>query len=145
MGGINIIRLRDNVSKIEELNPIDAQGRYCFFQMNGIFEKNLGFHTRGCEQELKEMGFDIPIDSRRCGSSDLKYCDFWHYQLPAVFKGLRKNGSNTSIYVGTIKGIDFNKVKIEPNDWQKMMLEKWNELFGHLADKNGWIKIRVWW
>ena len=41
--------------------------------------------------------------------------------------------------------IDFKKFKEEPNDWQRFLLVEWNKMFSHLADKNGWIKIEVWW
>ena len=41
--------------------------------------------------------------------------------------------------------IDYKKLKRQPNDWQKFILEKWNELLHPLADKNGWIKIVIWW
>lgn len=137
------IRHRDGVSKISELFPIDEKGRYDFFQMNGIFETALGYHTRGCEEELAKNGFIIP-DCKH-NFERLTYCDFWHYQLDAVFRNTLRNDSNNSIYVGVPDGINYKKLKKSPNDWQKMMLEKWNVLFSPFADKNGWVKVHITW
>ena len=41
--------------------------------------------------------------------------------------------------------LNFKKLKSEPNDWQLFLLNEWNKMFHHLADKNGWIKVVVWW
>ena len=144
------IYLRDGVSKIEQLKPYsfwkkDGVTRYCFHQMKSIFETSLGFDCRGCQDELVKLGFNIPVEDYGYDKGKPMYCDFWHYQLDAVFRREVRNDQTNSIYVGTPKGIDYKKLKVQPNDWQKMMLEKWNELFSHLADKHGWIKIELWW
>jgi len=103
----------------------------------------LGFNTRGCEKELVKLGLNIPLSPHNIG--ELKYCDYWHYQLEAVFRREVNNDSANSIYVGTKEGIDYKKVKVKPNEWQKMILEKWNEVLHPLADSHGWIKIVSWW
>lgn len=134
------IWLRNEVGKIEQLKPIYV---YDFHEMNSIFENELGFNTRGCENRLAELGFNIPESDYEDGS--LEYCDFWHYQIESVFMNDVINDSMNSIYVGTNEGINYKKFGKQPSDWQKMMLLKWNELFAHLADKNGWIKVYLTW
>ena len=136
---------RNTITSIDELKSVsDKENRYDFFELNHIVENNLGFHTRGCEEELVNLGFDIPLNQYRI-SNPYEYCDYWHYQLDAVFRREVRNDSANSIYVGTKDGIDYKKIKREPNDWQKFILEKWNELLYPLADKNGWIKLVIWW
>ena len=136
---------RNNITTIDELESVsDKENRYDYFELRSIVENNLGFHTRGCEEELVKLGFDIPLSNYKFGNPH-KYCDYWHYQLDAVFRRKIRNDSANSIYVGTKDGIDYKKLKRQPNDWQKFILEKWNELLHPLADKNGWIKIVIWW
>lgn len=140
------IYLRDGVSNIKQLKPIyrsDNVKRYDFHQMRSVFQVSLGFNTRGCENELSKLGFQIPYNKSR--NNSLEYCDFWHYQIDAVFRGTVRNDQKNSIYVGTKDGINLKKLKVKPNDWQLFMLNHWNKLFQHLADKNGWIKIEMWW
>jgi len=147
------IQIRDNVSTIEQLKPYsmykpDGVTRYCFHQMRGIVETNLGFDTRGCENDLVKLGFDIPqVESLFINDDtlELKYCDFWHFQLDCVFRTEVRNDSTNTIYVGTSEGIDLKKLKEQPNDWQLMILKEWNKTFHHLADKYGKIKIEMWW
>ena len=132
-------KFRDGVKTIEQLKPYkfygkDNQIRYCFHQMVGIFENTIGFSSRNCKDEIIKLGF--------CESD---FCDFWHYQLEAIFRREVRNDQCNTIYVGTFEKLDLKKLKKEPNDWQLFMLEKWRELFSHLADKNGYIKVEVWW
>lgn len=137
---------RDGVKTIEDLKPYklyskDNAIRYDFHQMVGIINHKLGFDCRHCEQNLVDLGFDIPTNK----SGHLEMCDFWLYQIESVFRNKISNGQCNSIYVGTPDMIDFKKFKEEPNDWQRFLLVEWNKMFSHLADKNGWIKIEVWW
>lgn len=143
---------RNTITSIDELKSVsDKENRYDFFELRNIVENNLGFHTRGCEEELVKLGFDIPLSKKELivelyeSHNTYEYCDYWHYQLDAVFRREVRNDSANSIYVGTKDGIDYKKIKTKPNDWQKFILEKWNELLYPLADKNGWIKIVLWW
>ena len=138
-----IIYVRDGVTTIEQLKPYkfyakDDKIRYCFHQMVGIINTKLGFNQRGCEKELKNLGLLIEIDANR--TNKLEYCDFWHYQLDAIFRNEVRNDQCNSIYVGTPEGINLKKLKREPNDWQLFLLTEWNKMFCQLADKNGWIK-----
>ena len=136
---------RRTITTIDELKSVsDKENRYDFFELNHIVEHNLGFDTRGCEEELVKLGFDIP-SSRYTFGNPHQYCDYWHYQLDAVFRREVHNDSANSIYVGTKDGIDYKKIKRKPNDWQRFILEKWNELLYPLADENGWIKLVIWW
>lgn len=137
---------RTTITNINELKSVsNEEKRYDFFELRNIVEHELGFNVRGCENNLVKLGFDIPKDTFVVGSDKYKYCDYWHYQLDAVFRREVRNDSANSIYVGTKRGIDYKKVKIKPNDWQKMILEKWNELLYSLSDENGWIKVVIWW
>ncbi|MBS5307815.1 hypothetical protein [Clostridium sp.] len=137
---------RDTVISINELKSVsNKEKRYDFFELRNIVEHSLGFNVRGCENNLVKLGFNIPKDTSIVGIDRYKYCDYWHYQLNAVFRRAVHNDSANSIYVGTKRGISYKKVKIKPNEWQKMILEKWNELLYPLADKNGWIKVVIWW
>ena len=136
---------RRTITTIDELKSVsDKENRYDFFELNHIVEHNLGFDTRGCEEELVKLGFDIPPSGYTFGNTH-QYCDYWHYQLDAVFRREVHNDSANSIYVGTKDGIDYKKIKRKPNDWQRFILEKWNELLYPLADENGWIKLVIWW
>jgi hypothetical protein len=140
--------IRDGVTSIEQLKPYkfhakDDKIRYCFHQMVGIINTKLGFNQRGCEKELKNLGLLIEIDANR--TNKLEYCDFWHYQLDAIFRNEVRNDQCNSIYVGTPEGINLKKLKRELNDWQLFLLNEWNKMFSHLADKHGWIKVEVWW
>lgn len=138
-----------NIVDISELQSVlEAETRYDFFALNNIVEHALGFDTRGCENKLSELGFDIPRsrwNKRVDGEYGLDYCDYWHYQLDSVFRTDVRNDSCNTIYVGTPSGIDCKKLKKQPNDWQKMILEKWNELLSPLANEHGWIKVVIWW
>ncbi|MDF2881285.1 MAG: hypothetical protein K0R54_1842 [Clostridiaceae bacterium] len=135
---------RRTIISIENIKSVsEKENRYDLFELNNIIEHSLGFNTRGCENNLIKLGFDIPISE--CFKGEYEYCDFWHYQVDAVFRRFVRNDSCNSIYVGTKEGIDYKKLKKKPNNWQKMMLEKWNELLYPLADKNGWIKLVIWW
>ena len=121
---------RRTITTIDELKSVsDKENRYDFFELNHIVEHNLGFDTRGCEEELVKLGFDIP-PSRYTFGNPHQYCDYWHYQLDAVFRREVHNDSANSIYVGTKDGIDYKKIKRKPNDWQRFILEKWNEYLG---------------
>ena len=136
---------RRTITTIDELKSVsDKENRYDLFELNHIVEHNLGFDTRGCEEELVKLGFDIPPSGYTFGNPH-QYCDYWHYQLDAVFRREVHNDSANSIYVGTKDGIDYKKIKRKPNDWQRFILEKWNELLYPLADENGWIKLVIWW
>lgn len=133
--------IRDGVTTIEQLKPYkfyakDDKIRYDFHQMVGIINTKLGFDQRRCEKELKELGFGIIKP---------QYGDFWVYQHDSIFRNEVRNGQCNSIYVGTTEGINFKKLKRQPNDWQLFLLNEWNKMFSHLADKNGWIKVEVWW
>lgn len=133
------------IDKIKNLSSVSKkENRYNFHYLNDIVEDFLGFELRGCENNIAELGFDIPKENI-FGEEKYKYCDYWHYQLDAVFRRFVVNDSNNSIYVGTKDGIDYKKVKVKPYDWQKFILETWNKLLYPLADKNGWIKIRFCW
>ena len=135
----------ENITNIEELESVsDNENRYDFFELNHIIENNLGFNTRGCEEELVKLGFEIPL-SDYARNNPYEYCDYWHYQVDAVFRRQVRNDSTNSIYVGTKDGIDYKKIKRKPNEWQKFILEKWNELLYPLADENGWIKLVISW
>lgn len=126
--------------ELAKLEPVDKTGRYDFFDLNNIFHQQLGFDSRGCEKELKNLGYNI--GERR---GELEYCDFWHYQVYAVFSRFTGNECNALLYVGGEKGVDVKKLKNVPNEWQKMMLDMWNVLFCGLGDKNGWIRVRMSW
>ena len=135
------IYIRDGVTSIEQLKPYKfyAKGdkiRYDFHQMVGIINTKLGFDQRICEKELKELGFGIIKP---------QYGDFWVYQHDSIFRNEVRNGQCNSIYVGTSAGVNLKKLKKQPNDWQLFLLTEWNKMFSHLADKNGWIKVEVWW
>lgn len=141
---------RRTITSIEELKSVSStESRYDFFELNRIVEYNLGFNTRGCEKELAKLGFDIPKQNWCYFGGELvdelEYCDYWHYQLDAVFRRAVRNDSANSIYVGTKDGVDYKKLKKQPNDWQKFILEKWNELLHPLADEHGWIKLVISW
>ena len=140
---------RDGVTSIEQLKPYkfyakDDKIRYCFHQMVGIINTKLGFDQRGCADGLVKLGFNIPLHDDQ-NYRKFKYCDFWHYQLDAIFRNEVRNDQCNSIYVGTPEGINLKKLKREPTDWQLFLLNEWNKMFSHLADKNGWIKVEVWW
>jgi len=152
--------------------------------MNSILETKLGFDSRGCGENLKELLTikDIASDNtnmiswniskgRNVDDKDVEgneifrsthwqeemlkevklgifkapYCDFWHYQLNAVFRNKVQNDQTNSIYVGTKEGINLKKLKKQPNEWQLYLLKEWNKMFHHLADKHGWIKVELWW
>lgn len=131
---------RSTIINISQLKSVsENENRYDFFELNNIIQHDLGFNTRGCENN------HIPKNEYVVGENYYEYCDYWHYQLYAVFRRKVRNDSANSIYVGTKEGINYKKVKINPNDWQKMILEKWNKLLYPLADENGWIKIVIWW
>lgn len=134
------IWVNDEVSKIEQLKPLKI---YNFFQMNSIFENSLGYKARGCEETLVKLGYDIPESEYNDGTPI--YCDFWHYQLNSVFSNEVINDSINRLYVGTVNGIDYSRLGKQPNDWQKMMLLKWNELFSHLANDYGVISVYISW
>ena len=140
--------IRDGITAVEQLKPYkfyakDDKIRYDFHQMVGIINTKLGFNQRDCEKELKNLGFHIEIDINR--TNKLECCDFRHYQLDAIFRNEVRNDQCNSIYVGTPEGINLKKLKKQPNDWQLFLLNEWNKMFSHLADKNGWIKVEVWW
>ena len=130
--------------------------RLDYTEMRDAIRTELGFSERGCEEQLKKLGFDIPEDKSYKGK--LEYCDFWHLHC-RMFRRQVVNDSNNSLYVGTADGIDKDKVlrlcnrskynrvygEIELKDWQIYILEKWNKVYGHLADKNGWIKVSMSW
>ena len=142
------IYIRDGVTSIEQLKPYkfyakDDKIRYDFHQMVGIINTKLDFNQRGCEKELKNLGLLIEIDPNR--TNKLEYCDFWHYQLDAIFRNEVRNDQCNSIYDGTLEGKNLKKLKSQPNEWQLFLLTEWNKMFCHLADKNGWIKVEVWW
>ena len=152
----------------------DDKIRYCFYQMVGIINTKLSFDQRKCGKyfhpgtgdfydwcEMKQYLKKDPAGKER-GSSQIWFseyrneikagkwketpdCDFWHYQLDAIFRNEVGNGQCNSIYVGTSEGINLKKLKRQPNDWQLFLLNEWNKMFHHLADKNGWIKVEVWW
>ena len=141
---------RRTIVSVEELESVsNTERRYDFFELNRIVELSLGFHTRDCAEDLIKLGFDIPKQTSFYIGDELvdepEYCDYWHYQLDAVFRTKVRNDSANSIYVGTKDGIDYKKLKEQPNDWQRFILERWNELLHPLADKHGWIKIVIWW
>lgn len=141
---------RRTVTSIEELKSVsDTENRYDFFSLRNIVERNLGFNTRGCEEELVKLGFNIPKQNYIYIGDKLadryEYCDYWHYQLKAIFLKEVRNDSVNTIYVGTKDGIDYTKLKRQPNEWQKFILEKWNELLHPLADKYGRIKVAICW
>lgn len=141
--------IRDGVTSIEQLKPYkfyakDDKIRYDFHQMVGIINTKLGFDQRGCADRLVELGFNIPRHQDQ-NYRKFEYCDFWHYQLDAIFRNEVRNDQCNSIYVGTKEGINLKKLKREPNDWQLFLLNEWNKMFAHLADKHGWIKVEVWW
>ena len=141
--------IRDGVTSIEQLKPYkfyakDDKIRYCFHQMVGIINTKLGFDQRDCADGLVNLGFNIPLHEDQ-NYRKFKYCDFWHYQFDAIFRNEVRNDQCNSIYVGTPEGINLKKLKREPNDWQLFLLNEWNKMFSHLADKNGWIKVEVWW
>ena len=105
-------------------DELDSEGNKIFWST--IWQKDI-------LQEVKECKYPPP------------YCNFWHYQLDAMFRVQVRNDQTNTIYVGTQKGIDLKKLKKQPNDWQLKLLEVWNETFYHLADKHGKIKIELWW
>lgn len=137
---------RSTVTRIDQLKSVsNKEPRYDFFELRNIVNHALGFDDAGCETNLVELGYDIELVSSGGGSDAYKYCDYWHYQGGAVFRRAVRNNSANMIYVGTTEGIDYKKLKKQPNDWQKMILEKWNDLLAPLADDNGWIKLVIWW
>lgn len=141
--------IRDGVTSIEQLKPYkfyakDDKIRYCFHQMVGIINTKLGFNNRDCGDELVKLGFNISLHEDR-NYRKFVYCDFWHYQLEAIFRNEVRNDQCNSIYIGTTEGINLKKLKSQPNDWQLFLLNEWNKMFAHLADKNGWIKVEVRW
>lgn len=141
--------IRDGVTSIEQLKPYkfyakDDKIRYCFHQMVGIINTKLGFNNRDCGDELVKLGFNISLHEDQ-NYRKFVYCDFWHYQLEAIFRNEVRNDQCNSIYIGTTEGINLKKLKSQPNDWQLFLLNEWNKMFAHLADKNGWIKVEVWW
>lgn len=147
MRGYNIsYRERNNVRTIADLQSVsDKEARYDFFSLRNLVRQELGFNERGCEEDLVSLGFDIPIDPYS-SSREHKYCDYWHYQVEAIFRRRPvTNDSANSIYVGTKNGINYKKLKVQPNEWQKFFLEKWNEMFHSLADEHGWIKVVMSW
>ena len=144
---------RNGVIYIDDLKPCKMYGkdnkiRYDFHEMTSIINHKLGFDVRGCANDLVDLGFDIPIndntiDKFRVGQ--LEYCDFWHYQLKAIFRVEVSNGQCNTIYVGTPDSMDLKKFKQQPNTWQLFLLTEWNKMFSHLADDKGYIKVEVWW
>lgn len=146
---MNTIYIRNGVTSIDKLKPFKMYGkkdnivRYDFHEMTGIINSKLGFDVRGCEQNLKDLGFDIPSNINRLNG--LQHCDFWFYQLEAIFRNKVQNDQCNSIYVGTPGFINLKKLKTQPNEWQLFLLNEWNQMFGHLSDKDGWIKVAVWW
>lgn len=141
---------RDTIISIDELKSVsNTENRYDYFELRNIVEHHLGFKMRGCEEDLIKLGFNIPQQQHvyRNGVpiDELEYCDYWHYQMDAVFRNKVTNDSANSIYIGTKDGIDYKKLKAQPNEWQRFILEKWNEILHPLADEHGWIKLVIWW
>lgn len=65
------------------------------------------------------------------------YCDFWHFQLDNCVPDDFRNDSYSRVYVGM--GLNFEY------EWQRVIQQKWNELFKDLADDSGWVDIEVSW
>jgi hypothetical protein len=117
--------------------------------MRTLFNLKIEANSRDCVEYLFDQGFVdniypfcdwiSPPQKRRATY------DFWHYQLEAVFRVHVRNDQTNSIYVGTKDGIDIKKLKVKPNEWQLHLLEIFNEMFHHLADKYGWVKVSVSW
>jgi len=133
--------IQDGVDSMEKLLPYarlknDKVERYWLLHMNSIVNVKIQADQRDSGKYLFEKGI---IDDEE------KYCDFWHYQMDAVFRGGVINRQTNSIYVGTKDGVDLKKLKVVPNKWQMHLLEVWNETFHCLADKHGWIKVEIWW
>ena len=133
--------IRQGVDSMEKLLPSswlknDKVKRYCLFQMMGLVDLKIQADQREAGKYLFNKGF---IKDKE------EYCDFWHYQIHAVFRGSVRNDQTNSIYVGTKDGIDLKKMKRIPNAWQVHFLEIYNEMFHCMADKHGWIKVEIWW
>lgn len=144
------IYTRDGITTIDQLQPYKMYGRrddiirYNFHQMVGIINTKLGFDQRDCADELVNLGFNIPPHDDP-NYRKFKYCDYWHYQLESIFRNEVRNDQCNTIYVGNSNGVNLKKLKKQPNDWQLFLLNEWNKMFHHLADKNGWIKVELWW
>lgn len=143
--------IRDGITSIDQLKPYKMYGkddkvRYCFHQMVGIINTHLNLDSRQCKQEMFDLGYDIKTEKNFKGEDALVYCDYWHYQLDAVFRNKVRNGQCNTMYVGTKDGgVDLKKLKRQPRDWELYMLIEWNKMFSHLADKHGYIKVEIWW
>lgn len=140
---------------------------YDFHEMSKEVDKALGYRQRESGEHFypdatsfydwyKTTGYpEIDSDGKSVGSSqiwyaeyqvkiksgelkEVPYCDFWHWQLDNVFMGDITNGCYINLSV-SLDGWD----NIEP--WQLEIQWKWNELFGHLADGDGWIFVCVGW
>lgn len=143
--------ISDGIRTIDQLEPYKMYGtddkiRYRFEHMVGIFNTHLNLENRECKQEMFDLGYDIKVKKNFKGEDTLDYCDFWHYQLDAVFRREVRNGQCNTMYIGTKDGgVDLKKLKKQPRDWELYLLIEWNKLFGHLADKHGYIKVEIWW
>lgn len=70
---------------------------------------------------------------------DTPYLDFWHFQLDNCFldPDLIRNGTSVHLYVGKPFG--------DWMEWQIEIQNAWNELFGSLADENGYVEVWLSW
>jgi len=149
--------------KLEDLKPSnfikkDNHIRYDFHELQSLIDLDIGIDQRRCGPFFegkddfptwnKTEGQKIAPAMRWAAYRDYaksEYKDFWHYQMDAVMRGEVRNDQTNSFYVGTEEGIDLSKLKARPNEWQTYLLELYNKKFYHLADKNGWIKVELWW
>lgn len=143
------------------------QGSYLYSQMKQMVEDKLGFPFRGCGKHfypdsgdfddwIKHKGYpefdsegkpadssqiwfkEYMDDSRNGKWLDTPYLDFWHFQLGYMFEGEVRNDSHQRLFVGYA---DQNVEETWIWDIQKV----WKDLFGHLADENGYVDVWLSW
>lgn len=144
--------ISDGITSVDQLKPYKMYGnddkiRYRLEHLIGIFNTHLNYDNRECSNQMAELGFDIKKRINFKGESVYDYCDFWIYQIDSLFRREVRNGQCNTMYVGTKDGgVDLKKLKGKPpRDWELHLLIEWNKLFGHLADKHGYIKVEIWW
>jgi len=123
---------------INNVNVSAPNGRFNYLKLIKVIDAKFQMDTRRLKNSKLANKYNITF---RYPADD----DMWLYFMEAAFRVRFRNDQNNSLYIGTTDGINYKKLKVQPNEIQKEILEEWNKTFGHLTDKHGWLKVKVSW
>jgi hypothetical protein len=69
------------------------------------------------------------------------YCDFWHKQLDSCFLDDVSNDSYNQLYVG----LDDEVTQFAEDSWELYIQKIYNKLFKKMANKDGYVSVRISW